>query len=45
MSHGFDAINIPFARRLEFNQALDTLFTHDDATQLMRFLVSCALRP
>lgn len=45
MSHGFDAINIPFARRLEFNQALDTLCTHDDATQLMRFLVSCALRP
>ncbi len=45
MSHGFDAINIPFARRLEFNQALDTLFTSDNATQLMRFLVSCAIRP
>lgn len=45
MSHGFDAINIPFARRLEFNQALDVLFMSDDATQLMRFLVSCSSRP
>lgn len=42
MSSGFDAINIPHARRLEFNHALDVLFETDDASELLRFLVSCA---
>lgn len=42
MSQGFDAVSVPFARRLEFNIALDTLFRTDDATALMRFVASCA---
>lgn len=42
MANGFDAVNVPNARRLEFNVALDHLFTTDDATPLLEFLVSCA---
>lgn len=44
MSHGFDAVNIPHSRRLEYNIALDEMFTTDDATTLMRFTASCAPR-
>jgi Fic family protein len=43
MAHGFDVVNIPHARRLEYNIALDEMFTTDDATTLLRFLTSCAL--
>jgi len=43
MSSGFDAVSVPAARRLEFNQALDTLFTTGDATTLMAFLATCTL--
>lgn len=43
MSVGYAALNVPNARRLEFNLALDTLFLHDDATELMAFLVECLL--
>lgn len=42
LSHDIDAINIPFARKLEFNIALDALLELDDGTQLMGFLVSCS---
>ena len=42
MANGYEAVNIPFARRLEFNQYLDTLFMRDDATDLLVFLISCA---
>ena len=42
MSHGYDAVNIPNARRLEFNVALDNLFSTNDATSLMAFIASCA---
>lgn len=42
MSHGFDAVHVPFSRRLEFNVALDRLFSTDDATALMSFTASCA---
>jgi len=41
MSNGFDAVNVPGARRLEFDHALDTLFNTDDATELMAFLIDC----
>ncbi|WP_300677561.1 hypothetical protein [Nocardioides sp.] len=41
LREGYDALNVPYARRLEFNVALDTLFTTDDATSLMRFLADC----
>lgn len=43
IAEGFDAINVPHARRLEYNIALDTLFANDDATPLLRFLASCAI--
>lgn len=42
MRHGFDAVNIPYARSYEFNVALDELFETDDATALMRFVATCA---
>jgi hypothetical protein len=43
MAHGFDTISIPYARQLEFNQALDELFSTDDATALLRFLATCTI--
>lgn len=42
MKHGFDVVSVPYARKFEFNQSLDHLFTTDDATPLMSFLISCA---
>jgi hypothetical protein len=42
ISNGFDAVTVPYARRLELDHALDTLFTTDDATELMALLVDCA---
>jgi hypothetical protein len=42
LSHGYDAVDVPFARKLEFNVALDTLFAEADGTRLMAFLASCA---
>ncbi|MFT4188090.1 MAG: Fic family protein [Aeromicrobium sp.] len=42
ISHGYESVNIPYARRLEFNDALDGLFADDDATELLRFLATCA---
>lgn len=42
MSEGYDAVSIPFVRQFEFNQALDVLFTRDDATPLMAFVADCA---
>lgn len=41
LSHGYSSLNIPHARRLEFNLALDELFRADDATTLMDFLYDC----
>lgn len=43
MSAGYEALNIPHARRLEFNIALDALFSTDDASALMLFLVEVLL--
>lgn len=43
LSHGYSALNIPHARRLEFNLALDELFRADDATTLMDFLYDCLM--
>lgn len=44
ISHGFDLVSIPYVRRLEFNNALDTMFTSDDATELLRLLSTCTVR-
>jgi Fic family protein len=43
MSSGFDIVSVPYARRLEFNNALDTMFADDDATELLRFLTTCTI--
>jgi hypothetical protein len=43
MSSGYDVVSIPFSRKLEFNNALDVLFSEDDGTELLRFLATCAL--
>lgn len=43
MAAGFEAVAIPWARRLEFNNALDRLFTTNDATELMSFVATCAV--
>lgn len=45
MRHGFDAVNVPRARLLEYNVALDRLFETDDATELLQFVASCAASP
>lgn len=42
MENGFDALFIPFERRLEYNKCLDTLFMTNNGTALMQFLASCA---
>lgn len=42
MRAGFDAVQVPYARKLEFNLALDRLFRDDDATELIAFLATCA---
>lgn len=42
MKHGFEGIGIPYLRQLEFNEALDTLFRTNDATELMAFIATCA---
>lgn len=45
MSQGIDAISIPAARRLEFNQHLGTMYVSKNATPLMRFIVDCRPQP
>ncbi|MGJ9403430.1 hypothetical protein [Arthrobacter sp. KK5.5] len=42
LKHGYDAVDVPFARKLEFNVSLDTLFDTADGTPLMAFLASCS---
>ncbi|MCJ1714729.1 hypothetical protein [Curtobacterium sp. VKM Ac-2922] len=42
MAGGYESVNIPFARQFEFNKALDTLFSTDDATPIMAFIADCA---
>ena len=41
MSHGFDAISVPAARRQEFNVGMVEFFTTKDGTGMFRFLASC----
>ena len=42
MSNGYEAVSVPNARKLEFNQGLDVLFARDDATPLLAFLATCS---
>ncbi len=41
MTHGFDAISIPAARRLEFNTNMVDFYRTRDATGMFAFLASC----
>lgn len=41
ISHGYDAISIPYSRLYEQNLALDELFSSDDATELMILMADC----
>jgi Fic family protein len=41
MSHGFDAISVPAARRQEFNTNMVEFFMTKDGTGMFRFLASC----
>ncbi|NMR19806.1 hypothetical protein HIR71_06150 [Cellulomonas fimi] len=43
MAGGYDPVSVPAARKLEFNVALDRMFTTDDATELIAFLGTCTL--
>lgn len=43
MSNGFDVVSVPYARQLEFNEALDHMFTTNDATPLLAFLGTCTI--
>lgn len=43
MSNGFEAVSIANSRRLELNQALDTLFARNDATPLFRLLATSSI--
>ena len=43
MSSGYDIVSVPYTRKLEFNSALDALFSRDDATELLRFLATCTV--
>ncbi|MEO8906484.1 MAG: hypothetical protein ABI310_00275, partial [Microbacteriaceae bacterium] len=42
ITHGYDAVSIPYSRLYEQNLALDRLFSEDDATDLMRLMADCA---
>ena len=41
MSHGIDAISVPAAKKLEFNEKMVRFYVSRDATEMMRFLVGC----
>ena len=41
MANAYDVVSVAFARKLEFNVALDELFRTDDATSLLNFLGTC----
>lgn len=41
MSHGFDAISVPAARRQEFNSGMVEFFMTKEGTGIFRFLASC----
>jgi hypothetical protein len=41
MSNGIDAISVPAARALEFNEKMVNFYVTRDGTEMMEFLVSC----
>ncbi len=45
LSSGYDAINIPAKRQLEFNEKMVRFYDTGDGTEMMEFLASCSLDP
>ncbi len=45
LSAGYDAINIPAKRKLEFNEKMVRFYDSKDGTEMMEFLISCSLDP
>ena len=43
LSAGYDAINIPFKRQLEFNEKMVRFYDTSDGTEMLEFLASCSL--
>lgn len=43
LSNGYDAITVPAARRVEFNQKMVEFYNSKNASDMMRFLASCSL--
>ena len=43
LSAGYDTINIPAKRQLEFNQKMINFYDTQDGSEMMRFLTSCSL--
>ena len=41
MSNGIDAISVPAAKKLEFNQKMRQFYVTKDGTEMMSFLVDC----
>jgi hypothetical protein len=45
MSSGYDIINIPAKKRLEFNETMIRFYDGRDAAEMVAFLVGCSLDP
>lgn len=43
LSHGYDVINIPAAKKLEFNQKMIRFYDSLDGTEMIDFMVRCSL--
>lgn len=45
LSAGYDAINIPAKRQLEFNEKMVRFYDSRDGTEMLEFLATCSLDP
>ncbi len=45
MSSGYDVINIPAKKRLDFNEKMMRFYESQDAAEMVEFLVGCSLDP
>lgn len=45
LSAGYDAINIPAKRQLEFNEKMIRFYDSKDGTEMLAFLATCSLDP
>lgn len=45
LAHGYDVINIPAAKKLEFNQKMIRFYDRLDGTEMIDFMARCSLDP